>query len=50
MTSDTKWPVVFFASVFTGKMSLQECQVPEISPKVQSEEDLRLMEEDRARY
>ena len=39
----------FFASVFTGKMSLQECQIPEISGKVRSKEDLHLMEEDQVR-
>lgn len=47
VTNDTEKAMAAFASVFTGKMSLQECQIPEISGKVQSKEGLRLMEDDQ---
>ncbi|KAK4827986.1 hypothetical protein QYF61_022688 [Mycteria americana] len=49
VTNDIKKAMAFFAPVFTGKMSLQECQIPEINGKVQSKEDLHLMEEDQVR-
>lgn len=39
----------FFASVFASKTSLQECQLSETKGKVQSKEDLPLMEENHVR-
>jgi len=49
VTNDIKNTMGFFVYVFMGKMSLQECHIPEISGKVQCKEDLRLVENDQIR-
>lgn len=46
---DTKILTAFFASVFTGKICLQESQASEASGKILSKEDSPWAEEDQVR-